>query len=206
MNAELQKLFSINYSPDQTDNVKSGASSVNGTLTIRQHIENVLAKHNIKSIFDAGCNDCGWMSIIVDNTQVVYHGGDISLAMVAHVWKTRPKLDMQVHDATTDPFPPVDLLFVRDVSIHLNNVDKKKLWQNWLDSNIPWILITHEPELDYNQDTDYTHGFPIAGANWLLEPWNFPQPIDQAWEYKVGGRCMALWHQSQFDTLLERKI
>lgn len=206
MNAELQKLFSIKYSPDQTDNAISGASSVSGTFTVRQHIENVLAKHNIKSIFDAGCNDCGWMSIIVENTQVVYHGGDISLAMVAHVWKTRPELDVQVHDATTDPFPPVDLLFVRDVVIHLNNADKKKIWQNWLDSNIPWILITHEPELDSNQDTDYTHGFPIANANWLLEPWNFPQPIDQAWEYEVGGRCIALWHRSQFDTLLERKL
>lgn len=213
MNLQLQKLFSTLYSPDQTRNAVRGASSINGTVNIAQDIENLFDQYNIKSMFDAGCNDCGWMSKVIDHTKVAYQGGDISLAMVAHVWRMRPELDVQVHDATTDPFPQVDLLFVRDVAIHLNNADKKKLWQNWLDSEIPWILITHNKEINpnnkpptdafySNKDLEYNQTLPEAMANWELEPWCFPSPIEQIWEYGPGGRCLALWHRTQIENLL----
>jgi hypothetical protein len=198
MNSHLQKLFTKLYSPDQTKNSEHGASSVQDTVDLRQRIENLFVQYNIKSMFDAGCNDCEWMSRLVGNTHVAYQGGDISLAMVAHAWRTRPELDVQVHDATTDPFPVVDLLFVRDVAIHLNNADKKKLWQNWLDSNIPWILITHNLESKHNSDFEYTNEFPFAMINWQIDPWNFPAPVGQVWEYEINGRCMSLWNQNQF--------
>ena len=205
MNSYLQKLFSIFYSPDQTQNAKSGASSVTDTGDLRIQIENLFKKHNIKSIFDAGCNDCGWMTLVIDSTKVEYHGGDISLAMVADVWRRRPELDVQMHDATTDPFPNVNLLFVRDVAIHLNNQDKRKLFQNWIASGIPWILITHNKEIqnEHNEDFEYDgFNFPHASANWEIEPWNFPPPIDIIWEYGIGGRAMGLWHQNQLPDML----
>jgi hypothetical protein len=208
MNLYLQKLFSTKYSPDQTENSESGASSIEGTKDIRQGLENLFVQYNIKSIFDSGCNDCGWMSRVIDNIQVVYHGGDISLAMVAHVWRTRPELDVQVHDATSDPFLQVDLLLVRDVAIHLNNTDKKKLWKNWLDSNTPWILITHSPHYDQdnNRDFEYKNDDPFifinTNVNWQVSPWCFPAPIDQIWEYNPDGKCLALWHRTQIENLL----
>jgi len=213
MNSHLQKLFTRLYSPDQTRNSESGASSVQDTVDIRQGIENLFVQYNIKSMFDAGCNDCEWMSRLVGHTHVAYQGGDISLAMVAHVWRKRPELDVQVHDATTDPFPLVDLLFVRDVAIHQNNADKKKLWQNWLDSDIPWILITHNREINpdnkpptdefsSNKDINYSQGLPVALCNWELEPWCFPAPTEQIWEYGMNGKCLALWHRTQIKNLL----
>jgi len=198
MNYQLQKLFLTLYTSDRVRNSESGASSVQGTVNIRQGIENLFAQYNIKSMFDAGCNDCGWMSKVVDNTNVVYQGGEISPDMIDYVHKKFPNLMVQVHDATTDPFPQVDLLFIRDVAIHLNNTDKKKLWQNWLDSNIPWILITHNKEINpnnkpptdefySNKDLEYSQPFPEAMANWELEPWCFPAPVNQVWEYGAGG-------------------
>lgn len=213
MNLYLQKLFSIAYSPDQTRNSESGASSINGTVNIRIQIENLFKQYNIKSIFDAGCNDCGWMARVIDNTKVEYHGGDISLAMVADAWRWHPDLDVQVHDATTDLFPKVDLLFVRDVAIHLNNQDKRKLWQNWVASDIPWILITHsrqgQDDIESNLDFDYgsTPNFlPFASVNWEREPWNFPPPKDAVSEYNENGQAlgksMGLWHQNQLVDML----
>lgn len=198
MNFNLQKLFSILYSPDQTENAESGASSIEGTANLRHQIHNLLSQYNIKSVFDAGCNDCGWMTAFINTAQIAYHGGDISMAMVAHVWRKKPELDVHLHDATTDAFPSVDLLFVRDVAIHLNNSDKRKLWNNWLASPIPWILITHNQETLTNQDFEYSNEFPFASVNWHLDPWNFPTPVDQVWEYEAGGRCMALWNKNQF--------
>ena len=203
MNLQLQKLFSIIYSPDQTDNSNSGASSVTNTSNLRIRIGELFTTHNIKSIFDAGCNDCGWMSHLIDSTKVDYCGGDISLAMVADVWRRHPELDVQVHDATTDPFPAADLLFVRDVAIHLNNQDKQKLWQNWFDSNIPWILITHNLEVSENFDFEYSEQpFPFSSANWNFSPWNFPTPVDLVSEYSPNDRSLGLWHRDQFKGIL----
>ena len=206
MNLYLQRLFSTFYSPDQTRNSESGASSISGTHNLRPKIQNLFKKHNIKSIFDAGCNDCGWVSRLQDYLFFEYHGGDISLAMVADVRRRVPELDVQVHDATTDPFPTVDLLLVRDVAIHLNNQDKRKLWQNWINSDIPWILITHNLEIregfEINNDIEYGSTFPHASANWEMEPWKFPPPLDIIWEYGENGRALGMWHQNQLEDML----
>ena len=203
MNSQLQKLFSIIYSPDQTDNRNTGASSITDTSNLRIRIGELFTTHNIKSIFDAGCNDCGWMRHLVDSTKVDYRGGDISLAMVADVWRKLPELDVQVHDATTDPFPTADLLFVRDVAIHLNNQDKQKLWQNWFDNNIPWILITHNLEVSENSDFEYSEQpFPFSSANWNFSPWNFPAAVDLVSEYGPNDRSLGLWHRDQFKGIL----
>jgi hypothetical protein len=206
MNLQLQKLFSIIYTPSQTDNKVNGASSIDGTHNLRNLIDTLFKKHNIRSIFDAGCNDCGWMLRLIDLSKVKYQGGDISLAMVADIWRWQPKLDVQVHDATTDPLPTVDLLFVRDVAIHLNNQDKRKLWQNWIASDIPWILITHNLEIkegiETNEDFEYGSTLPHASANWEMEPWSFPPPTDIIWEYGENGRALGLWHRNQLAHLL----
>lgn len=202
MNTQLQKIFSFFYTPGLTNNTEHGASSKAGTAELRDKIVELFDRHNIRSIFDAGCNDCNWMQII--SQYVDYHGGDISLAMVAECWRQWPELDIIVHDVTTDPIPEVDLLFVRDVAIHLNNKDKLSLWKNWMNSSVPWILITHNrKEVVVNEDTKYMRKqLPFAAADWELAPWNFPPPTDFVEEYKPGGRCMALWHQDQLKGIL----
>lgn len=199
MNLDLQKLFSLAYSPAKSDN-STGASSIEGTAQLRENIIALLKKHQIKSMFDAGCNDCNWSQFLAES--IAYKGGDISLAMIAHVWDQRSWLDVRLHDATTDPFPNADVLFVRDVAIHLNNQDKMKLWNNWYSSTIPWILITHNLEVDTNSDFEYSNQFPFSPANWEITPWNYPAPVDHVWEYGPNSRSMALWHRDQFRNIL----
>lgn len=201
MNNDLQKIFSIFYTPALTNNQVEGASSELGTRALRDKIVDLFARYSISSIFDAGCNDCNWMQII--SQYVNYKGGDISLAMVADVWRWFPDLDVIVHDITTDPIPDVDLLFVRDVAIHLNNKDKLCLWKNWMNNNVPWILITHNKEVTNNEDALYVRNkLPFAAANWELAPWNFPPPLDFVDEYGPGGRCLGLWHRDQLKGIL----
>lgn len=198
MNNQLQKLFTRFYNkstvPADTDR---GASSIQGTDHVRKGLAEIIEKYQIHSIFDAGCNDGTWASKI--SNDIKYQGGDISLGMISQAWTNYPHLDVSVHDATTDPFPAVDLLFVRDVAIHLNTDDKKRLMINWLDSEIPWLLITHNPDHNINVDFEYFDGhFPFAPVNWQLPPWNFPEPMDRILEgNSENGRCMALWHRTQ---------
>lgn len=201
MNIFLQRLFSNYYHPLHVNNATNGASSVKDTTQLRSRIIDLFEHYKIKSIFDAGCNDCNWMSIV--SQFVEYNGGDISLGLVANAWKDHPTLNVCLHDITTDPLPNVDLLFVRDVSIHLNNSDRSKLWNNWFRSQIPWILITHNPEVFVNNDIEYTQqSFPFSPVNWNIDPWNFPAPMDKLDEYGPGGKCLALWNRSQFKEIL----
>ena len=199
MNLTLQKIFSTLYSPIHTNGNVDGASSIPGTAELRGKIINLFEKHNIASIFDAGCNDCNWMKIV--GQFVLYRGGDISLAMVADAWHRHPELDIILHDVTTDPIPNVDLLFVRDVAIHLNNHDRQQLWLNWYHSNVPWILITHVQHIKQNTNIEYSAGkFPFSAVNWEIEPWNFPKPQEQVIDNQSNN--MALWQRDQFKDIL----
>lgn len=196
MNNELSNLMSGYFKPEfQISDNDRGGSSMDYTKKLRNELPGLLNKYSIQSIFDAGCNDCSWMSTLIDNLD--YYGGDVSINMIVDLQQRHPELKVLHHDATTDPFPPVDLLFIRDVTIHLNYTDKKKVIENWLSSKIPWILVTHDDDENTNLDFDYADGFPWAQVNWEKDPWNFPKPTDVIYEIGTYGRCMALWHRDQ---------
>jgi hypothetical protein len=201
MNHSLQQLFSGFYNslavpPDH----ERGASSTEYTQKLRHQMLDIFTKYNIHSMFDSGCNDCTWMSKLMNNIE--YHGGDISSSMIAQACANHPDIDARVHDATTDPFPPVDLLFVRDVTIHLSHQDKCKLLNNWVASGIPWLMITQDPDIDENKDTTYD-SFPLAQVNWHIDPWNFPAPTDLVYEMSTNcGKSMSLWHINQLRTII----
>ena len=205
MNLDLQKIFTFFYNERKVPaDAERGASSTAYTERLRSQMLGIFKKHNILSMFDAGCNDCTWMSLLSD--YVDYSGGDISPPMVAQAKQNHPEFDVIVHDVTTDPLPTVDLLFVRDVAIHLNQHDKWLLFNNWVSSGIPWIMITNDPGVQQNHDFKYDtelNEFPVAGINWSLAPWNFPSPTDCAYEMQEDyGRGMALWHINQLRGIL----
>jgi hypothetical protein len=200
MNIDLSQQMSHYFTPTQQQNdLDRGGSAMEYTKKLRQEFPEFLKKYNISSMFDAGCNDCSWMSTLINNLD--YHGGDISLPMILDLQTRHPNLKVSYHDITTDLLPTVDLLFIKDVTIHLNNIDKKKVIQNWLGSNIPWIMITHD-EFEDNVDFNYADGFPFAFVNWEKNPWNFPKPVNCIYEVNDAGRCMALWHRDQICQLL----
>jgi hypothetical protein len=203
MNLNLQRLFSQAYTPEQQAQEDRGASSLEWTQKLRDELPGLYVRHGISHMFDAGCNDCSWSSRF-DHT-IKYQGGDISLPMVASVWRNYPGLDVILHDVTTDPLPPVDVLFVRDVAIHLNTADKTRMLRNWIDSSIPWLLITHDEYEKQNRDFEYDQeSFPLGYVNWRIAPWNFPAPQDQIYEVDrdESGRCMALWHRDQLKDII----
>jgi hypothetical protein len=200
MNKNLQQQMSQYFTPQQQSlDIDRGGSAMDYTQKLRNELPAVLKKHNIHSMFDAGCNDCSWMSTLL--VHLDYHGGDISVPMVADLQQRHPELDISCHDITTDELPLVDVLFIKDVTIHLDYRDKKKIVKNWLSSDIPWIMLTHD-EFEDNKDFDYADGFPFAHVNWERSPWNFPRPTDCVYEVGDAGRCMALWHRDQIAGLI----
>lgn len=200
MNKDLQKLFEVFYNDITwpTPGVYYGKTDALLALMI---------KHNIKSIFDAGCGPRHWMA---DNKflehGIVYLGGDIVSSNVKYCNRNWPELDINTHDMTTDPFPDVDLIFSSDVVIHLNNSDKLKFLKNFLNSRANYLLITHSgnyPYLTKNIDFEYDDNFPFQEVNWYIEPWNFPKELDTLIDPKSElQKRMCLWHRSQLESII----
>lgn len=200
MNNQLQNLFEKYYRPELAPPVEErGSSSIQGTKRIRDQIPILFKKYKINSMFDAGCNDSSWAQLIPD---VKYTGGEISRFVVEFAKNKTPDLDIIQHDITSDAIPEVDLVFIRDVAIHLNDIDRKKLLANWISSGVPWLLITQSNDIKHNSSVVYDKDFPVAEVNWMLGPWNFPAPTEEIWEFSIGGRSMALWHRNQIENLL----
>lgn len=175
-----------------------GFSSVSGTKYLVNQLPNLFKKYAITSIFDAGANDCAWQALTLDK-MIRYFAGEHNALMVDIAKKDNPNINVIVHDIRHDPLPNVDLLFVRDVTIHLNNYNKQLMIDNWLRSDIPWLLMTQINTQAPNEDFDHADNqFPFAEINWKLPPWNFPEPIDFVVDLWPGSnRYMALWHKDQ---------
>jgi len=177
-----------------------GASSILGTQRLRSQLPKLFLGYNINSMFDAGCADGVWQHLLCEFVE--YHGGEINSNMVKSANTLYPRLDIKEFDILADDIPSVDVLFVRDVSIHFSTVEKKLLLQNFIKSNVPWILITHMGEASDNTDIVSDQFIHTAITNWCLPPWNWPTPKDEIWEFSPGGRSMALWHRDQIQDLI----
>lgn len=175
-----------------------GASSFEGTRYMLEQLPDLFRKHNITSLFDAGANDAAWQVQTLAKL-IKYSAGDHNPRMVELAKAASPELDIVVHDIRKDSLPIVDVLFVRDVAIHLNNRNKRLMIDNWLRSGIPWILMTHINNIQENKDFEHHDtDFPFAEINWKLPPWNFPEPIDFVVDmWPDSYRYMALWHKDQ---------
>ena len=177
-----------------------GSSSIAGTEIIRSQLPDIFSKYNITSMFDAGSNDGAWAKTMCNF--VKYSGGDINPEVVKAAKINNPDLDIVEFDVLEDLFPSVDLVFVRDVSIHLTNFEKQMLLINFVKSQVPWLMITQLPNIAVNHDIPIDCNIITAETNWCLAPWNFPTPVDSVYEYTPGGRCLALWHRDQLVNIL----
>ncbi len=176
---------------------KRGSSSMEGTAVLRSQLSKLWPKYNILKIFDAGSHDAAWQVKTIAK-EVQYSAGEINPELVDFAKQNNVDLDIVEFDITQNVLPDVDLLFVRDVTIHLSNEHKQQAIANWFRSNIPYLLISHYQGALCNKEIDTTvHAFPFADVNWCISPWNWPAPLESLWEMSVLGRSMSLWHKSQ---------
>jgi len=188
-----------------------GSSSLQGTAHLCNQLPGLFEKYSIKSMFDAGANDAAWQQDTLAH-MVEYHAGERNSNIVELAKKRNPDISICVHDITQDPLPGVDLLFIRDVAIHLNNHYKKLMIKNWLASQIPWLLTTQLNYCKHNKDFEQVPGeWHFAEINWNLEPWNFPEPyervedlsgLEQRTPSQPVERFMCLWHRNQIVDLV----
>jgi hypothetical protein len=147
---EIEKIFSgDNHLYGRTDidtfSVSGcGSQMDNSTLNVRENLYNFLIKYNIKSIFDAPCGDYWWMRH-VDLKEIEYIGGDIITEQMKKLNKNFPDKKFIRFDVIKDKFPDVDLLFCRDCLFHFSKKDKIMTFENFINSNIKYLLMSNHP-------------------------------------------------------------
>jgi hypothetical protein len=172
---------------------RSGVGSTSeATRNISRALPGLWARHGIRSLLDAPCGDCNWMSRIAP-TLDSYVGLDIVPALIAENRRQYPHLQFRVADLTRDPLPAADAIHCRDCFQHLPTHLIRAALKNFEASGARWLFLTSNANVPAYHDAVIGGFRPI---NFLESPFNFPQPTAQIAEDE-SGRVLALWDLRQ---------
>jgi len=160
----------------------------------RVRLADLIRRRRWRSIFDAPCGDLFWMSQLLEDQAVTYHGGDVSPSVVRLVKAKYPMLDIRVFDICEDEFPNADVWHCRDCFFHLPFCDIRSALARFTESTIPWALLTtHRATIHRNLDVR-------AGGYRILDlerpPFSFPPPVEYIRDFRLGRsfpRYVGLW-------------
>jgi hypothetical protein len=157
---------------------KSGiGSSLEQTHEIAQSLPDLITTLNIKSILDLPCGDLEWMSK-VNLGSTNYVGGDVAPALIAQLRMQFPNRKFQTLNITRDNLPRVDLIFCRDLFVHLSNQDIKSSIKNIKASGSLYLATTTFTNRRKNQDLPFlSRSVAWRTINLELSPFNFSPPL-----------------------------
>lgn len=143
------------------------------TAVVQRELPRIVEYLSASTLLDIPCGDFFWMRNVEIPAQ--YIGADIVEELVAAnnaMWANSGRKFVKL-DLCLDPLPKVDLIFSRDVLVHLSFKDIRLAVANMKDSGSEWLLTTTFPGRGGNVD--------IATGDWRpldlqAEPFNFPKP------------------------------
>jgi len=202
----FRSIWKNNYWGSEESNSGPGSTLYQASNLIEK-FPHFINEFKIKSVIDAPCGDFNWMKVALSsNPEVKYIGGDLVPEIIEFLdgkYKIN-NAEFIVFDITKDEFPKVDVWLARAIFYHLSNKDIYLALENFVDSQIPYILTT-------NCVTDLGHkNLDIKTGSWRslnlkLPPFNFPD--QELWEIDDSidphpPMKLALWTRSQIEKLL----
>ncbi len=166
---------------------KSGeGSTLEYTKHIRREIPLMLERLRASSMLDAPCGDFNWFKEVELGKGVSYIGGDIVDGMIAELNRkyASESRRFMVLDAISGDLPRVDVWMCRDLIFHLPTAEIFKLLDNFLRSEVKYLLITSHAADDIRNDDTFMGGFRLV--NLLNAPFCFPEPEERMKDYIDG--------------------
>jgi SAM-dependent methyltransferase len=154
---------------------RSGAGSdLVQTEVIRRKLPTLIKELGVKTMLDIPCGDWHWMKEADLKTD--YIGADIVPEMVSRNKElySNDRCQFMVLNLIKDDLPKVDMIFSRDVLVHLSFEDIFSALHNIQSSGSSYLLTTTFTGRDSNID--------IKTGDWRtlnlqLTPFNFPEPV-----------------------------
>ena len=197
-------IYKTGYWRSRKNGSLSGAGSdKEATANIHKSLENFLQENNIKTMLDLPCGDWNWMSK-VDLGDVSYIGADIVDEIITSNAKRfgSSNRTFKVMDILNDDLPQVDLIFVRDCFVHLEDEQIIKAVNNISRSRSTFLATTTYPKCNFNQ-------VPVEIDRWRqinleLEPFLFSQQIscmdDRSYSDPLeNDKYMGVWKISDLN-------
>ena len=156
------------------------------TENIRREIPLVVDRLHVSSILDAPCGDFNWFQHVKLRNGVSYIGGDIVEGMIGGLNKEYASASRQflVVDVVSGKLPSVDLWICRDLIFHLPTKEIFRLIDNFIGSEIDYLLITSHADPEIINDDTFIGGFRLI--NLLNSPFYFPKPEEYIKDYIAG--------------------
>lgn len=193
-------IYKINYWSG-VESKSGGASTLEYTKNLRNKLPELFDNLFIKSIFDAPCGDFYWMRHVIKETNLEYCGGDIVLPLIESLnsnFKNNKTRFIHI-DLTKGKFPTADIMICRDCLFHLSYADTKLVLQNFVESNISYLLTTTFPNSNHFQNRDIaTSDFRYIDL--FSAPYSFPKNVKyriEDWVVPYPKREMCLWSRDQ---------
>lgn len=183
------------------ESLSGGGSEVARTASYRSELVELLRSRGFRSMFDAPCGDLNWIPLVLEQVELDYVGGDISRSIIALNRARYPHLSFLEFDITRDEFPTVDVWHCRDCLFHLSYRDIEAALRNFLESGIPYALLTSHVGLVRNVDVP-TGGW--RALNLRRPPFAFPTPLEKLSDSALGDilRIVGLWSRRHIEDAL----
>lgn len=173
------------------------------TEKLIRDLPGILKEYDCKTMLDAPCGDFFWMHH-VDLTGIQYTGADIVKELIQRnqeVYGNDSRVFIH-RNLQTDLLESFDLIFCRDLMVHLSNDSIIKLIRNFKRSGSRYLLTT-------NFNGDFKNIDIVAGdwrvLNLMSPPFNFPGPTFKYKEDSTLGdgkypdKYLCLWKLNDID-------
>lgn len=160
-------------------------SSRKQTMYIEFEVPALFNRLNISSVLDIPCGDFQWMSRALSRCpQINYHGADVVEELInLNKQYESDRVSFSCLDITSDKLPQADLVFVRDLLVHLTDEQVFEAFDNIKSSGAKYLATTHFNWFHLpNRPLEEVKGGSWRKLNLRLGPFNLPMPIDMVSE------------------------
>lgn len=182
------------------ESLSGPGSEISRTRAYGKELARCLDRLHCKIFFDAPCGDLNWILPAVGRHK--YIGGDIARSLIADIQQSHPDLDLRTFDICDDRFPEADVWHCRDCLFHLPFADIEKALRNFVDSDIPYALLTTHRSRILHRNLD----IPAGGWRYLdleMPPFSLPTPIAYLRDFRLFvdfPRYVGLWTRAQIES------
>lgn len=199
----FRDIYTSNYWGGLHSHSGTGSDLVQ-TAEVRLHLPALIQTFHVQTMLDIPCGDWHWMKETALN--VDYIGADIVPELVQRNQERygNDRCRFMTLDLRRDDLPKVDLVFSRDVLVHLSFEDVFAALNNVRRSGSEYFLVTTFTGREGNSDIPTGHWRPL---NLQKSPFNLPKPLivinekcgegDGSW----GDKSLGLWRVDDLCTV-----
>jgi len=201
-----ERIFQHHFETNEWGSNESASgqgSTIAYTANIRKEIPILFNDLGVQTILDAPCGDYNWFRMMQWEKPVAYIGGDIVQTLVERnqSFYGSPGSKFIKVDIVHDILPTVDLWLCRDCLFHLTNRDILLVIDNFIKSDIRYLLTSTHSACTKNREIP-TGSFRLL--NLQLPPFSFCKPIRMLDDWIEGFpvRHLALWDRETLRSCL----